>query len=104
MCHVTHKGEMCSVGTTLVIGTHHLLDSGQMLILSKGGSRFRVTKIVAERPVLICEVEDLPDDVSPHPSLGKKEENESGRWPPLPGLGFVFRGFLWAKRQTPRRG
>ncbi|KAI8463336.1 MAG: PUA-like domain-containing protein [Monoraphidium minutum] len=56
------SGRMASVGTTLEITAHTLEPDGRILVVNKGLERFRVTKVVKERPVLICEVEVLPED------------------------------------------
>ncbi|KAF8057912.1 Lonrf1 [Scenedesmus sp. PABB004] len=62
MCYVDEKGRMSTVGTTLEIQNFVLDPSGRMYVTSKGLERFRVTSVIAERPVMLCEVEVLPED------------------------------------------
>lgn len=63
MCFVDgQSGRMATVGTTLEIQAHTFEPDGKILVVNKGLERFKVTKVVKERPVLICEVEVLPDD------------------------------------------
>ncbi|GBF97423.1 ATP-dependent protease [Raphidocelis subcapitata] len=63
MCYVDgSSGRMATVGTALEIQAHTFEADGRILVVNKGLERFRVTKVVKERPVLICEVETLPDD------------------------------------------
>ncbi|KAI8466929.1 MAG: hypothetical protein J3K34DRAFT_524170 [Monoraphidium minutum] len=63
MCYVDGgSGKMATVGTLLDIQAHSFEPDGRILVVNKGAARFRVTKVVKERPVLICEVEVLPED------------------------------------------
>ena len=48
--------EMASVGTMLHIERHERMPNGTMVILTRGGRRFRVVRVVKQQPVLICEV------------------------------------------------
>jgi len=59
-----------SVGTTLKIEAHTFEPDGKILLVNKGIERFRVTKVVKERPVLICEVEVMQDDDDATPEVG----------------------------------
>jgi len=66
-------GKMAAVGTALRIEQHLHEADGRMYITSRGTERFRVTRVVKERPVLICEVETIPEDAD-----GAWEERERG--------------------------
>ncbi|KAK9819722.1 hypothetical protein WJX72_001670 [[Myrmecia] bisecta] len=61
MCFVDQSGRVAVTGTVLHIEQHTKLESGQMIINSKGGERFAIKKIIEERPVLICDVELLEE-------------------------------------------
>lgn len=54
--------QMAMVGTKLHIEQYTHEPDGRLYVTSKGTQRFKVTKIVKQAPVLICEVEALPDD------------------------------------------
>jgi len=59
--------EMASLGTMLHIEQHERFPDGRMVIVSKGGRRFRVVRVVKQQPVLVCEVQwidDYPDQMS----------------------------------------
>ena len=58
-----------SVGTALEVQAHTFEPDGRILVVNKGLRRFRVTRVVKERPVLICEVEDLPEDGDEGPEV-----------------------------------
>eukprot|EP01024_Parvocaulis_polyphysoides_P006400 TRINITY_DN11708_c0_g1_i2.p1 TRINITY_DN11708_c0_g1~~TRINITY_DN11708_c0_g1_i2.p1 ORF type:complete len:293 (-),score=25.67 TRINITY_DN11708_c0_g1_i2:250-1128(-) len=53
---------LVEVGTTLQIQEHTTLDDGRLLVVNKGVERYRIRNVVQEKPVLICEVEILPED------------------------------------------
>lgn len=53
---------LAAVGTILEITEHSLMEDGRLLINTVGRERFRIDKVVEERPVLVCDVEVLPDD------------------------------------------
>lgn len=62
MCLLTADG-LSTYGTVLEIIHHKVLPDARLLTVSKGRERFRLVKIVQERPVLLCEVEYLEDEV-----------------------------------------
>lgn len=62
MCMVDQRGNLAATGTTLHIEQFKRQDNGQMLIVSQGTERFRITRVVEEKPVLICEVQVLSED------------------------------------------
>ncbi|GAX85660.1 hypothetical protein CEUSTIGMA_g13075.t1 [Chlamydomonas eustigma] len=62
MCYVDNEGRMASVGSTLEISEFANVPDGRLFITSKGKERFRVIKVVAEKPILLCEVEVLKED------------------------------------------
>lgn len=62
MCYVDERGRLSAIGTTLEIQDFVLEPGGRMYVTNKGVERFKVTKVVAEKPVLICDVEVLPED------------------------------------------
>ncbi len=53
---------LAAVGTILEITEHSLMEDGRLMINTVGKERFRIEDVVEERPVLICDVEILPDD------------------------------------------
>ena len=53
---------IASVGTVMSICEHHLLEDGQMDILSEGKRRYRILEVVKEKPVLLCRVQEFDDD------------------------------------------
>jgi Lon protease-like protein len=55
-------GGLASVGTVLHIQQHALLDDGRMLIESIGKERYKILNVVEQQPVLVCDVEVLPED------------------------------------------
>jgi ATP-dependent Lon protease len=57
-----HSRGVASIGTMLHIKEHARMPDGRMLINSVGGRRFRIVRVVKERPVLICEVSWFEDD------------------------------------------
>jgi len=52
---------MAKVGTILYIEEHKRKPDGQLVVINKGRGRFTVTEVKEVRPVMICEVEALPD-------------------------------------------
>jgi ATP-dependent Lon protease len=62
MCYASNDGKMAAVGTRLRIEQHLHEADGRIYITSRGTERFRVTRVVKERPVLICEVETIAED------------------------------------------
>jgi Lon protease-like protein len=71
LCYCAQDGRMAAVGTELKIEQHLHEQDGRIYVTSKGTERFRVTRVVKERPVLICEVETLPED-----SDGSADKND----------------------------
>lgn len=63
MCFVNESGQLATVGTTLVVQEHLQLPDGRLYVTSKGAQRFKIAKVLKEAPVLICEVEMLPDEL-----------------------------------------
>jgi Lon protease-like protein len=53
---------LAAVGTVLEITEHSLMEDGRLMINTIGRERFRIEDVVEERPVLVCDVEILPDD------------------------------------------
>jgi len=53
---------LAAVGTVLEITEHSLMEDGRLMINTIGKERFRIEDVVEERPVLVCDVEILPDD------------------------------------------
>lgn len=64
MCFVDQEGNLAAVGSTLRIQDMEPLEDGRLMVNSKGEQRFRVTSVVREKPVLICEIEEMdePED------------------------------------------
>ena len=56
-----HSRGVASIVTMLHIKEHARMPDGRMLINSRGGRRFRIVRVVKERPVLICEVSWFDD-------------------------------------------
>lgn len=59
---VDGRGGLAATGCVLEISDFQRMDDGQMLIATKGAERYRIKEVVEERPVLVCEVEFLPED------------------------------------------
>lgn len=62
MCYVNGQGGLATVGSVLEIHSHEKLPDGRMLVVSKGAERFRINRIVKDKPYIIAEVEDFPDE------------------------------------------
>jgi Lon protease-like protein len=62
MCYVDNEGRMASIGSTLEISEFANVPDGRLFVTSKGKERFKVLKVVAEKPILLCEVEVLKED------------------------------------------
>jgi ATP-dependent Lon protease len=62
MCFVDDSGRVSAIGTTLEVKDFLVEPSGRMYITNKGIERFRVTNVVKQKPVLVCDVEVLPED------------------------------------------
>ncbi|GLI60943.1 hypothetical protein VaNZ11_003181 [Volvox africanus] len=68
MCYVDGRADpsgasrMASVGTTLEIVDFAHVQDGRIFVTSKGRERFRILSIVKDRPIMIAEVEELPED------------------------------------------
>ena len=54
-------GGLSAVGTLLKIRSHTQLKDGRLLVESTGGERFKILDLVAAAPVVIADVETLPD-------------------------------------------
>lgn len=61
MCLLTADG-LSTYGTVLEVIHHKVLPDARLLTVSKGRERFKLVKIIQERPVLLCEVEYLEDN------------------------------------------
>ena len=53
---------MATTGTSLYIDAMTMLPDGRMLLENSGQQRFRVKKVVQEKPYMMCEVEWLAED------------------------------------------
>lgn len=69
MCLMESRSEdpgvarMASIGTVLeVVDFAHVQQDGRIFVTSKGRERFRILKVVRERPIMIADVEELPED------------------------------------------
>ncbi|KAF6266312.1 hypothetical protein COO60DRAFT_1456644 [Scenedesmus sp. NREL 46B-D3] len=62
MCFVDDMGRVAGIGTTLEIKHFIMESSGRMYVTNKGIERFRVRNVVRKLPVLVCDVEVLPED------------------------------------------
>lgn len=61
LCLLTPDG-LSMYGTVLEILHHKVFPDARLLTVSKGRERFRLVKILQERPVLVCDVEYLEDE------------------------------------------
>lgn len=61
MCYF-QKDKLSGIGTTLHIDEYVHLPDGRMVVTTKGTERFKITSVIKEKPVLVCEVEVLPED------------------------------------------
>lgn len=61
---------MASVGSTLEIMEFANVPDGRLFITSKGKERFKVLNVVAEKPILLCEVEVLPEETEETEEVG----------------------------------
>ncbi|KAL4430787.1 hypothetical protein ABPG75_006043 [Micractinium tetrahymenae] len=52
---------LAAIGTLLEITEHSNLEDGRILVNNIGRQRFKIVEVVEEKPVLICDVEYLPD-------------------------------------------
>jgi ATP-dependent Lon protease len=50
------------VGTVLEVTEHSMLEDGRLLVQSVGRERFQIREVVQEKPLLICDVAQLPED------------------------------------------
>jgi hypothetical protein len=76
MCFATAEG-LATYGTVLEIVKHTVLPDGRLLVLTKGRDRFKIEKIVQEKPVLLCDVnmiDDSEDEEALRPSAEKAKE------------------------------
>lgn len=93
MCYYeqdSKRGRLSAIGTTLEIHDVLLEDQGRMIVTNKGIERFKIIGIIKEAPVLICEVEVLPEDqddseqVSMYAKLGQSGAAPITWWRRLP--------------------
>jgi Lon protease-like protein len=62
MCFADPRSRgVSAVGTVLEVRAHALLPDGRLVLETRGAERFRITEVVEERPVLVCDVEFLED-------------------------------------------
>lgn len=65
---------MLTIGTLLNVQDFSRQDNGQMTVENTGTERFRVLQVLRKEPIVVCEVEmlpDIPDNISSdvrHPS------------------------------------
>ena len=52
---------MSKIGTVLRVQEHQRRVDGQLIVVNKGIERFCVKEVVKTEPVVICEVEIVPD-------------------------------------------
>ena len=64
MCYVDKEGNIASVGSILQIGQHQQLEDGRLYIQNTALKRFTVTEVVEEKPVLVCKVQFIEDDLT----------------------------------------
>jgi len=63
MCFVDNEGRLASIGTTLeIVDFAHVKQDGRLFVTNKGRERFQIKSVIKEKPVLLCEVEVLPED------------------------------------------
>lgn len=62
LCWVSNDGSMAKIGTTLHIKEFSRFADGRMSVNNQGIERFKVLRIKEQRPVMIAEVEVLPED------------------------------------------
>lgn len=65
--HVNSEGGVSQVGVLLSIEGHELQSDGRMITYNRGVSRYKILKVTQKIPVVIAEVEMMPqeDDTSP---------------------------------------
>lgn len=65
--YVNSEGGICHVGTLLRIEGHKTLPDGQITTFNRGVDRYKIMKVIQKQPVLIAEVEMMPeeDDTTP---------------------------------------
>lgn len=61
MCFIDKQGNIAAVGSLLHIEQHNLLEDGRLYIENTAVKRFKVTEVIEQRPVLLCEVEFLEE-------------------------------------------
>lgn len=76
LCLLTQEG-LSTHGTVLEVLHHKVFPDARLLTVSKGRERFRLVKIVQERPVLLCEVEYLEDTADEEALRSSAEELKS---------------------------
>lgn len=62
MCYVDKEGRMASIGTVLEITEFENVPDGRIFVTNKGREKFKVLKVVKEKPVMLCEVEMMPEE------------------------------------------
>ena len=90
---------MASIGSTLEIMEFANVPDGRLFITSKGKERFKVLNVVAEKPILLCEVEVLPEEAEETEEVSRCNE---GTMYPLRMMimlnSLPLRRSRWAKR------
>lgn len=57
-----NEGRMATVGTTLEILEFADVPDGRLFVTNKGCERFKVLKVVQEKPIMLCEVEQMIEE------------------------------------------
>lgn len=57
----SNAGGLATVGTVLEVVDHSTMDDGRLLVQTIGRERFKISEVVEERPILVCDVELLND-------------------------------------------
>mmetsp|Transcript_35632 Transcript_35632/g.42914 ORF Transcript_35632/g.42914 Transcript_35632/m.42914 type:complete len:324 (+) Transcript_35632:254-1225(+) len=56
------QGQLAQVGCNLEIEQHRQLGDGRMEVVQRGVERFKILRVIQEKPVLVCEVEVMEDE------------------------------------------
>lgn len=74
LCWSDGKGGVAGVGTRLAINKHAMLPDGRLFVESRGVERFRILSVLQRTPVVVAEVEVLPELLED--ARGKAGESE----------------------------
>ncbi|MEW5310419.1 MAG: hypothetical protein WDW38_002218 [Sanguina aurantia] len=61
MCFIDDQSRLAAIGCLLEIVEFAHIEDGRLITTNKGRERFKITRVVKEKPVLICEVEILEE-------------------------------------------